>query len=49
MATRTIRRYLETAQVELAAQSEFDAVLVNDDVESAAARLVALMGITDDS
>jgi guanylate kinase len=44
-----IARRLETAQVELAAQSEFDAVLVNDDVESAAARLVALMGITDGS
>jgi guanylate kinase len=44
-----IARRLETAQVELAAQSEFDAVLVNDDVEPAAARLVALMGITDGS
>jgi guanylate kinase len=37
---------LATAQVELAAQSEFDAVLVNDDVEDAARRLVALMGLT---
>ena len=40
---------LATAQVELAAQSEFDAVLVNDDVEDAARRLVALMGLEDDS
>ena len=38
---------LATARVELAAQSEFDAVVVNDDVEAAAGRLVALMGITD--
>ncbi len=41
-----IANRLATAQVELAAQTEFDAVLVNDDVEDAAARLVALMGIT---
>ncbi len=44
-----IARRLETARVELAAQSEFDAVVVNDDVGSAAAALVALMGITDGS
>ena len=35
-------RRLATAQVELAAQSEFDAVVVNDEVGLAAARLVAL-------
>ena len=46
-AAEVIARRLETAQVELAAQTEFDAVVVNDDVGSAARRLVALMGITD--
>jgi guanylate kinase len=40
-----IARRLQTARVELAARSEFDAVLVNDDVRSAAGRLVALMGL----
>jgi len=44
-----IARRLETARVELAAQTEFDAVVVNDDVGSAAEALVALMGITDGS
>ncbi len=44
-----IARRLETAQVELAAQSEFDAVLVNDDVRSAADRLVALIGLAGES
>ena len=34
---------LETAKVELAAQSEFDAVVVNDDIRRAAAELVSLM------
>ncbi|MCM3556100.1 guanylate kinase [Janibacter melonis] len=34
---------LETAKVELAAQSEFDAVIVNDDVRRAAEELVSLM------
>lgn len=34
---------LETAKVELAAQSEFDAVIVNDDVRRAAQELVSLM------
>lgn len=46
---QVIARRLQTARVELAAQSEFDAVVVNDDVGSAAERLVALMGITDGS
>ncbi len=41
-----ITRRLETARVELAASSEFDEVLVNDDVGSVADRLVALMGLT---
>jgi guanylate kinase len=42
-----IERRLATATVELAAQSEFDAVLVNDDVGLVAQRLVALMGLAD--
>ena len=36
-------RRLETAKVELAAADEFDAVIVNDEVPKAAARLVELM------
>lgn len=40
-----VRERLETARAELAAEAEFDAVLVNDTVESAADRLVALMGV----
>ncbi len=39
------RRRLEAARVEVAAQDEFDVVLVNDDVEETADRLVALMSI----
>ena len=39
-------RRLETARVELAAEGEFDVTVVNDDLERAAARLVALMGVT---
>jgi guanylate kinase len=38
MATR-----LAQARIELAAESEFDAVVVNDDVERAAAELVDLI------
>lgn len=34
---------LATARIELAAESEFDVVVVNDDVQTAADRLVALM------
>ena len=34
---------LETAKVELAAQSEFDRVIVNDDIRRAAEELVSLM------
>lgn len=36
---------LETAKIELAAESEFDQTVVNDRVETAAARLVELMGL----
>ena len=36
-------RRLATARVELAAEPEFDVTVVNDDLEAAAARLVALM------
>jgi len=38
-----IDRRLARARVELAAEAEFDVVVVNDDVEAAAARLVSLM------
>lgn len=38
-------RRLETARAELAAQAEFDDVIVNDDVRRAADELVALMGV----
>lgn len=39
-------RRLETARVELAAQSEFDHVVVNDSVRRATDEIVAYMGIT---
>jgi len=38
-------RRLVTARVELAAASEFDAVVVNDTVENAAQEIVRLMGV----
>jgi guanylate kinase len=38
-------RRLETARVELAAESEFDVTVVNHEVHAAAAELVALMGL----
>lgn len=38
-------RRLETARQELAARSEFDHVIVNDDVERATEELLALMGV----
>ena len=41
-----IARRLETARVELAAESEFDATVVNASVEQAAEALVGLMGLT---
>ena len=42
---RRVRTRLELAREELASEGEFDHVVVNDDVERAADRLVALMGI----
>lgn len=38
-------RRLETARVELAAASEFDHVIVNDDIQRAADELIAVMGL----
>lgn len=38
-------RRLDTAKVELAAESEFDKVIVNDDVHRATDELVAVMGM----
>ena len=38
-----VHRRLDTARIELAAEDEFDAVVVNDDVEQAAEALVALL------
>jgi guanylate kinase len=40
-----IRERLDIARIELAAEDEFDHIVVNDDIESAADRLVALMEI----
>lgn len=40
-----VHRRLDAARIELAAEDEFDAVVVNDDVERAADALVALMQI----
>ncbi|GAB3272966.1 guanylate kinase [Arthrobacter pigmenti] len=39
------QRRLETAKLELAAESEFDHTVVNDNVPRAAAELVSLMGL----
>lgn len=39
------QKRLETARLELVAEKEFDAVVVNDTVEDAAARLLAIMGL----
>ncbi|MCU1590230.1 MAG: guanylate kinase [Frankiales bacterium] len=41
-----VRRRLDLARIEMAAEDEFDDLIVNDDIESAADRLVALMEIT---
>jgi guanylate kinase len=41
-----IRERLDIARIEMAAEDEFDHIVVNDDIESAADRLVALMEIT---
>ena len=38
-----VRERLDRARIEMAAEDEFDVVLVNDDIESAAHALVALM------
>ena len=40
-----VRRRLDLARTELAAEGEFDVVVVNDDLEAAADRLVALLQI----
>jgi guanylate kinase len=42
-----VRERLDRARTELAAEAEFDEVIVNDDVEAAADRLVASMGLPD--
>jgi guanylate kinase len=44
-AAEVIARRLETAKVELAAESEFDATVVNASVEGAAADLVRLLSL----
>lgn len=44
-AEAAIQRRLERARIELAAQSEFDAVVVNDDLDRALAELERLMGL----
>ncbi len=41
-----VRMRLDRARIELAAEDEFDVVVVNDDLEQAADRLVALMGVS---
>ncbi|MFJ6416146.1 guanylate kinase [Paeniglutamicibacter sp. NPDC091659] len=40
------QRRLETAKLELAAESEFDVTIVNDEISRAANELVTLMGLT---
>ena len=40
-----VRQRLDRARIEMAAEDEFDVVVVNDDLERAADRLVALMSI----
>jgi guanylate kinase len=41
-----VRMRLDRARIEMAAEDEFDVVVVNDDLEQAADRLVALMGVS---
>ena len=41
-----VRRRLDRARIEMAAEDEFDVVVVNDDLQDAADRLVALLGIS---
>jgi guanylate kinase len=45
-STDVMNRRLATAREELAAQADFDAVVVNSELESACAELVALLGET---
>ena len=40
-----VRKRLDLARIEMAAEDEFDVLVVNDDLEQAADRLVALMGV----
>ena len=40
-----VRKRLDVARIEMAAEDEFDVVVVNDDLEKAADRLVALLSI----
>jgi guanylate kinase len=42
-----VRDRLDRARIEMAAEDEFDVVVVNDDLERAADALVALMGIPE--
>ncbi len=42
-----VRRRLDLARIEIAAEDEFEAVVVNDDIERAADALVALMSTPD--
>ena len=44
-SAEVIARRLATAEIELAAQSEFDEVVVNDEIEAVCDRLVSLMGL----
>lgn len=39
------QRRLETARIELAAESEFDVTIINDEIDRAARELIACMGI----
>jgi guanylate kinase len=45
-AEEAIQRRLKRAQEELAAQTEFDAVIINDDLETALAELEKQMNLT---
>jgi guanylate kinase len=45
--TPQMQRRLETARTELAAEAEFDHVVVNDTVEAAVCELVKLMGLSN--
>lgn len=42
-----IERRLETAKIELAAESEFDVTIVNDDLDSAVRQLEVIMGVRE--